>query len=585
MTRRAALGGGILVGLLMGAADGVAVVLENPLSFPGFGSGLGFLAGAIALHGVAGAIGGAIFALAPARFGRGRPGLLGGAALAVAAFLALGVRLHVKWFFGVPLTHPAYAAANLALAAACAGGAAVLVRALGAPVARLVALRGTVPALAVLVAGAGAIAFALRPGGSAIATPGAPPPGARDVLLVTLDTTRADHLSTYGYPRGTTPALDRLARSGTLWERAYASIPLTNPSHASILTGLLPRAHGVLNNGTALSDAVPTFVPELAAAGWRCAAFVSGIPLKHGLSGLAPGFATYDDAFSSLERIHSMITSLALVRTANRLLPGDLIERRARDTVAAAIDWLRRTEGPRFLWVHVFDPHTPYDAPAVLRRRFEVESAGWTAAGRPVGEWPHADYDAELRETDRWIEDLLRAWDEATDGRGSVILTADHGEGLEQHGELTHGSQLFEEDVRVPCVWRIDDPRLVAGGIERAPREIRTIPRSVGWAAGLDGPPPVRPFEPILLETFAPEGKRDRSALLDAAGRKVIVDRESGEEVGYDLARDPGERRAVAGTGDPWDTLRRGLAERVAGPAVELDPETLRRLRSLGYLH
>jgi hypothetical protein len=585
VSRRGALAAGAGSGLGLGLGDGLAILLENPRSFEGWGDGLGFLAASIALATAAGLAAGLLLALGLRDRSRSGPETFLIAGVAAAVFLALGVRMHVQWFFGVPLTAPTYLLANLALAVGCVG-LAVGLRRLAGPFLRRELERPRALGIALTALGLSLVATAaLRPESAEPVERGTPPAGARDVLLVTLDTTRADRLSVYGYPRGTTPGIDRLSRSSLLWEVTYAPIPLTNPSHSSLFTGLLPREHGVRNNGTALPDSFETFVPDLARAGWRCAAFISGIPLKSGLSGLARGFETYDDALSPLERIHPMLTSLALVRVANRALPGDLVERRARDTVAAAIDWLERTEGPRFLWVHVFDPHSPYDAPRPLRERFARESPAWTAAGRPVVEWPHADYDAEVRETDRHIEDLLRAWDVATGGAGSVILTADHGEGLEQHGELTHGAQLFEEDVRVACLWRVDDPRVRPNHVLRRPRALVEIRQGIRWAAGLEEPPARGRAAPFLVETFAPEGKRDRSAVIDADGRKLVVDRETGEELRFDLGADPEERRPVAGEGPGWDTLRERLAGSGPGSKEPLDPETLRRLRSLGYIH
>ncbi len=608
VTRRGAIAGALLVGGLLGVMDGLFVLIENPRSFAGLASPAAFLGGAIAMGLLAGGLAGLVLA-APGR--RPRAGLVVGGGGALAAFFALGVRMHVKWFFGEPLSAPANLLANNALAALCAGGAALVWRVVGAGLARRLGRPAFLIALLAVGVVSTVAALGLRDGPPGAVARGTPSSGARDVLLLTLDTTRADHLSVYGYPRGTTPAIDRLARSGRLWESAFAPIPLTNPSHTSILTGQLPREHGVLNNGTALDPSIPTLVPDLAQAGWRCAAFVSGIPLKSGLSGLAPGFEVYDDTLSPLERVHPMLTSLALVRVANRVLPGDLVERRADATVAAAMRWLERTPGPRFLWVHLFDPHTPYDAPEILHRRFERESPAWTAGGRPVTGWPHADYDAELRASDRAIEDLLRTWDEVTNGEGRVILTADHGEGLEQHGELTHGAQLFQEDVHVPYIRRGDEADGEANTVGRGYRSITEIPVELVQLAGRAGPADLvdresiagrpdlerpangRSVDPassaeapfLLIETFAPEGRRDQSALLALDGRKILVDRETGETRCFDLAVDPGEQRPLAGMGDRWDTLRESLATRATGSPEELDPETLRRLRSLGYLH
>lgn len=568
MNRLAALNSGLWLGLAGGLGDAVAVTLENPRSFEG-APVAGFVGAAVVLGVGAGAAAGVV---AAALRLSARAVLFGGAALALFAWA--GVRVHVRWFFGEPLLSAPSLLANVALLAGCLALAALLAGLAGAGLERRLAGR-TTPGIALAAATAGGLAalvFAPRPAAPGSGT--APPPGARDVLLVTLDTTRADHLSCYGYPRGTTPAIDRLARRAATAVRAYAPIPLTSPSHASMLTGLIPREHGVLNNGMSLPAELPTIVPELAAAGWSCAAFVSGIPLKARLSGLAPGFSVYDDAFSLLERVHPMLTSLAIVRVANRVLPLDLIERRAESTCAAAAAWLRASEPPRFLWVHLFDPHTPYDAPRVLERRFGVEGAT---------EWPVAHYDAELRETDRHLEDLLRTFGEVTGGGGAVILTGDHGEGLGQHGELTHGSQLFEEDLRVPLVTR--DPTRPKPGprIDRAPVPLTIVAPILRRLTGLDA----RSWSRSLLsETFAPEGRRDRSAAVDPGppGRKVVIDRVTGEIETFDLASDPGETRPGQPSAE-WSDLVEQLPPDRAAREEELDPETVRRLRALGYVH
>lgn len=584
VSRLATLGAGLLLGWIAGVWDGAAILLENPRSFTGGVDATGFLAGAAAMSTLAGGTVGALLALLPRR-----PGIrwfsLG---LGLWAFAWLGVRVHVKWFFGAPLTDPVYAAANAALLLGCAAGAYALHRAWGGRAGR--ALESPwIPGVAALTGLAAAALLGSAPGRSAEPRrEAAAPEGARDVLLITWDTTRADHLSGYGYPRGTTPALDRLARGGALWTDLWAPIPLTNPSHSSLFTGRVPRDHGVRNNGTRLPDDVPTVVEDLSEQGWNCAAFVSGIPLKAGLSGLAPGFAVYDDAFSPLERLHPMFTTLAAVRVGNRILPMDFIERRATETAEAAIDWLEAASGPRFLWVHFFDPHTPYDAPAEFRDRFASPHEPWAARGVPLSEWPFADYDAELRATDAAMNRLVRAFAGVSRGQGVVLLTADHGEGLGQHGELAHGTQLFAEDLRVPGIVRgMEGVRGIQTGLATTTGFERLMRIAAGTnepAAGDGAADAWLRADRVLLETFAPEGRQDQSAVLHASGRKLFVNWETGEERAFDLAQDPGETtpRAV-------DEIASDLREFLTTPSdegsVPLDPEVVRRLRALGYLH
>jgi hypothetical protein len=593
---------GVLLGLFCGVWDAIAVVLENPRSFTGVLSPAALVGAAIALYVIAGAAAVALLALSGLG-ARLRAGFVLAGGLALWLFLWFGIRVHVRFFFGSPLLAPASLAVNALLFVAAALVSAGVWRWLG-PGWRA-SVRRPLPAVA------GVVLMLLGVGLAIVGVPHRTPPapaGAsalesnRDVLLITLDTTRADHLSCYGYPRGTTPAIDRLARHGFLVRNVHAPIPLTNPSHVSIFTGLLPREHGVLNNGTALADTIPTFARSLAEAGYRCAAFVSGIPLKAGLSGLADGFGVYDDVFSPLERVHPMLTSLALVRAANRVLPIDFVERRAEATVAAAVRWLRESTPPRFLWVHLFEPHTPYDAPAILRARFAREAQGWTAHGREVTGWPLADYDAELREADRQLEALLETFVSVTQGEGTVLFASDHGEGLEQHGVLAHGTQLYQEDVVVPLLAAGPGLELlrresVRGGIlrgasaERLHERVRSLVAVGGPARALFAPPDegAGERECLLIETFAPEGRQNQSAVVDdSAGEelaKLLVNWDTGEERIYDLESDPGETRPVLSAGPQWDRLRSCLPSPPPGVASAIDPETERRLRSLGYLH
>jgi hypothetical protein len=584
--RLAALNAALLTGLVAGIADGVAVVLENPQSFHGAGDVARFTAGAAAVCLVAAVPAGVIGAA-----GRWPAARVAGAGSALLLFAWFGVRAHVRWFFGEPLTAPAQAAAMIGILAGSGWVGWAIARPLGRPL-EGVASRGVAllaPA-AVLLAAAAVLRIPVPVPVEPPLTPSAPSVDAPDILLVTLDTTRADHLSCYGYPRGTTPAIDRVARGGYLWHSVWSPIPLTNPSHASMFTGLPPRRHGVLNNGTALPDSIPTHVEELARRGYRCAAFVSGIPLKVGLSGLARGFAVYDDAFSPLERMHPMLTTLAAVRVVNRVLPLDLIERHAERTCAAADRWLRETDGPAFAWVHLFDPHSPYDAPEPLPAYFRAQGGHWTAHGTASREWPIADYDAEILRADRALSGLIRTFEEVSGGRGKILVTADHGEGLNEHGELTHGTQLFQEDITVPFVLRDQalrlSPRILPG---------RPLAELVPWV--LVGRLPGLASEGALVETFAPEGRTDRSALLGmglsgaipAPARlrngKLIRNQETGEDTAYDLEGDPGELRPIPPAPE-WDlVIRQVLPSGRVDRTVDLDPDTERRLRALGYIH
>ena len=245
-----------------------------------------------------------------------------------------------------------------------------------------------------------------------------PAPTRPNVLLVTIDTLRADRLGSYGYAAAATPVLDGLAARGVRFATAVAHAPLTAPSHASILTGLLPLGHGVRDNGTFVLPPSPTTLAEVfRASGYRTAAFVSGFPLDHRF-GFARGFESYDD---------------------HLLRGGDgrrasYVERPAAVTTREAAGWVRAAQAPWFAWVHYFDPHSPYEPPADLAARF---------AANP--------YDGEIASVDRELGHLLAATEA---GRAStlVLVTSDHGESLGEHGEATHGVFVYDSTLRVPWI-------------------------------------------------------------------------------------------------------------------------------------
>jgi arylsulfatase A-like enzyme/Flp pilus assembly protein TadD len=245
-----------------------------------------------------------------------------------------------------------------------------------------------------------------------------------NLLLVTIDTLRADRVSAYGYEAVETPALDRLAAEGVLVEDATVQCPQTRPSHVTIFTGLYPYEHGVRDNySPALAPEFPTLATILSESGYEAGAFVGAYPCSSD-SGLGRGFSRYDDPFSGGKQ--------ATTRE-NR------VERRAVEVVDAALEWLRRPRRqPFFAWVHVFDPHHPYDPPAPFSRRY---------SGRL--------YDGEVAYSDSQLARLLAFLDEAglTDDT-LVVVTSDHGEGLGDHGEQEHLFFLYDSTLQVPLLLR-----------------------------------------------------------------------------------------------------------------------------------
>jgi choline-sulfatase len=386
-----------------------------------------------------------------------------------------------------------------------------------------------------------------------------------NVLLVTIDTLRADHVGCYGDAAAATPVLDALAARGVRFATAIAHAPLTAPSHASILTGLLPLGHGVRDNGSFVLPPSPTTVAEVfRAAGYRTAAFVSGFPLDHRF-GFTRGFDTYDDR-------------MLRGRDPRRAV---YVERRAADVTRAAVDWVRSAQAPWFAWVHYFDPHAPYEPPADLASRF---------ASSP--------YDGEVAYVDRELGHLLAAAEPGPPGT-IVLVTADHGESLGEHGEATHGVFVYDATLRVP--WIMAGPGLprgrvapvVARGIDVAPTLLDYahlhVPRAMQGRSlrpAADG----QPMEdaPAYAESLFCKLNLGWAGLhaWRTARWKLI---EAPRPELYDLEADPGEKRDVsAARADEARTLRAALQGALAAtpPVASTAPdrEALERLRTLGYV-
>jgi arylsulfatase A-like enzyme/Flp pilus assembly protein TadD len=393
--------------------------------------------------------------------------------------------------------------------------------------------------------------------------PGLVPAG--NVLLVTIDTLRRDRLGAYGNRDGLTPTLDRLSADSVRYTHALSHVPMTLPAHTSILTGRSPRAHGVHDNGTfRLDDRVPTLASVLKQAGYRTGAFVGAFVLDARF-GLARGFDEYDDRYP-----HGTEGSTIAVA-----------ERRAADVVEAAADWILRppnpqppVSGPWFAWVHLFDPHAPYEAPAEYR------------AGR-------APYDAEVAYADAMLGrlfDRLRAA-HALD-RTLIVVTGDHGESLGEHGESTHGLFAYGATLNVPLI--LGGTAIQRGTVDAPVGHVDILPTIVdlvGVAAppGLDGQSLVHPpgadrlidFE--ALDASLTRGWAPLTGVM--AGGWKYIDLPLPEL--YDLAADPREEVNVAARNPSRrETLARALTglvtDRSRGESV--DEATASRLRSLGYV-
>jgi arylsulfatase A-like enzyme/Flp pilus assembly protein TadD len=411
-----------------------------------------------------------------------------------------------------------------------------------------------------------ALAVGCSAPGSRAPSPGVPvdrtrPPS--DVVLITADTLRRDATGFSGAGLVETPLLDRLAASGTVFDAARSHAVVTLPSHASILTGLYPYEHGIHDNaGFVLAEGVDTLAGLLRAQGFATGAFVSALPLDRRY-GLDRGFDVYDDEYEGYG--DPLVT---------------LPERPGEETVARAVAWWKAGEGRRrFLWVHLFTPHFPYEPEEPFASRY---------AGRP--------YYGEAATMDAQLGPLLEPLLADAAGRNVLVLfTADHGESLGEHGEQTHGTFAYDSTLRVPLV--VSWPGGLGGGARRDEPVwhvdlLPTVLDLLGLAL-----PDGLPGHPLFGEAAAPrenEGYFEALAPYFNRGWAPLTGLMRGETKAirlpvaelYDLARDPGEQHnRAADEPGALEELVSGLPalSTILAPRTEVDAETLARLRQLGY--
>lgn len=420
--------------------------------------------------------------------------------------------------------------------------------------------------LGVLLAGSIALCGCRRGGASrVVAFPGAP------VVLISVDTLRSDHLPMYGYRNVETPALSALRKDSILFEKAYSNVPLTLPAHASIFTGVPPTVHGVHDNlGYRLDPAQPTLAELLKARGYATGAAVSAIVLSGG-SGISRGFDFYEDSVEPTE-LHE-----ALSRVQR---PGD-------ETEGLLLRWIDASASrPFFAFLHLYEPHSPYEPKEPFRSRFA------------------SAYDGEIATADAIVGDFLSQLKaKGLYDKSLVIFLSDHGESLGEHGEDEHGVFLYRSSLQVPLLLKLPkagEATPFAGSTVSAPVQLTDVFTTVGKVVGLPNVPvhegalslvdlasdPKAPERRLIAETFFPRihfGWSELTSTLDGTWHYIEAPR---PEL-YEMPSDPGElKNRLAEKPDALRALKIELEKhpvRFGAPGT-VDPEDAKKLASLGYL-
>lgn len=399
-----------------------------------------------------------------------------------------------------------------------------------------------------------------------------------NVILITLDTTRADHLPAYGYAGVRTPVLDALAGRGVVFEQCTSATPLTLPSHCTIMTGDYPTKHGVRVNGNAaLAGSQTTLAEVFKAEGYETGAFIGAFVLD-GRWGLAQGFDLYDDSFD--------------LRRFKQIDLGT-VQRPGNEVVDAALDWLgKRPKTPFFAWVHLYDPHLPYSPPEPYASEY--------------GPSPTGLYDGEIAFMDSQIGRLVEWLDRKALSRSTILaLVGDHGEGLGEHGEYAHGYFIYDYAVQVPFIVSL--PFVETEGV-RLTQQVSTVDvfPTLLDLAGLKPPSTVhgRSLVPMMFspgksggrpaysESLAPNIQFGWSPLHSLRDGKFKFIEAPKPEL-YDVDSDRHELEnlvsAKPGLGGRMRGRLKDLMTRIESGAVEpeaadLDRDTVERLAALGYV-
>ena len=415
-----------------------------------------------------------------------------------------------------------------------------------------------------------------------------------NVLLIVVDTLRADHLGSYGYALDTSPSVDGLAASGVLFERAISGASSTSPSHASIFSSRFTRGHTIgMANGSTRLEGVTTLAEIFGQAGYETAAFV-GNAMLHRRLGFDRGFSLYDDELPTREGVRS------------------LFERRADATTARAIDWLQSTSGaPIFLWVHYQDPHGPYTPPGEFAGRLPVTprrgerplSVGTPARGGlpayqalegvTLPSVYESRYGEEILYTDHHIGELLAAFEARSAAADAVVLlTADHGEAMGEEGRyFAHGLATTPDQAHVPMILRA--PGIRPGRRSDIVHHVDVFPTLLELA-GIEAPadlagialgPYLRQGEPLPDRLVYCDDGEELAAYRDDRFVRMTTRRGERSFQGYRWDADGGWSRAP-NAAEAWrPEIERYLARQTpAAPAEPPSPELAEQLRALGYV-
>ncbi len=395
-----------------------------------------------------------------------------------------------------------------------------------------------------------------------------------NLLIITIDTLRADHTGIYGYEKIKTPHVDGLGQKGVLFNHAFCHVPLTLPSHCSLFTGNLPVFHGVRDNGYRLPAFNITLAEILKEKEYKTAAFVGAFPLDSRF-GLNKGFDVYDDLYGSKNIVRDL----------------SFVERRAEDVNRKALEWIANNKNEKFfVWIHYFDPHAPYEPPSPYNYEY---------AGR--------EYDGEIAYTDYVIGKLLERLDQLKlIEKTLIVLTSDHGEGLGEHNEKTHGIFIYDSTLRVPLI--LYNPKILpentvvsdqVGLIDVMP----TILDLMGW----DNIPDVQ-GRSLKLVIFEGKSLPDKNCYIESVA--AMMDRNWAPLQGirtkewkyidapiselYDLLSDPEEKNNILNERpEIAKRFKEELQDMIKNNSSSLsshvfkskiDEDTRRKLMSLGYI-